>query len=34
MKLSKELREKLGDTDPIEGFHVMEWLRGVSDRQL
>jgi hypothetical protein len=31
MKLSEELREKLGDTDPIEGFHVMEWLRGVRD---
>ena len=31
MKLSEELREKLGDTNPIEGFHVMEWLRGVRD---
>lgn len=29
--ISEELREKLGDTDPIEGFHVMEWLRGVRD---
>ena len=31
MKLSEKLREKLGDTEPIKGFHVMEWLRGVRD---
>jgi hypothetical protein len=31
MKLSEELRKKLGDTEPIKGFHVMEWLRGVRD---
>jgi hypothetical protein len=29
--ISEELREKLGDTEPIKGFHVMEWLRGVRD---
>jgi hypothetical protein len=31
MKLREKLREKLGDTEPIKGFHVMEWLRGVRD---
>jgi len=31
MKLSEKLREKLGDIEPIKGFHVMEWLRGVRD---
>ena len=31
MKLSEKLKEKLGDTEPIKGFHVMEWLRGVRD---
>jgi hypothetical protein len=31
MKLSDILKEKLGDTEPIKGFHVMEWLRGVRD---
>ncbi|MFN7095078.1 MAG: hypothetical protein ACK4M7_06915 [Burkholderiales bacterium] len=31
MRLSEKLREKLGDTEPIKGFNVMEWLRGVRD---
>jgi hypothetical protein len=29
--ISEELKERLGDTEPIKGFHVMEWLRGVRD---
>lgn len=29
--ISEELKERLGDTKPIKGFHVMEWLRGVRD---
>ena len=31
MSLREELNKKLGDTKPIEGFRVMEWLRGVRD---
>jgi len=31
MKLNEKLKEKLGDTEPIKGFHVMEWLRGIRD---
>ena len=31
MKLSEKLSKKLGNTEPIKGFKVMEWLRGVRD---
>lgn len=31
MKLSERLSERLGNTEPIKGFRVMEWLRGVRD---
>lgn len=27
----KSIREALGNTKPIPGFRVMEWLRGVRD---
>ena len=30
-KLERRLKEKLGDVRPIEGFRVMEWLRGVRN---
>lgn len=31
MNIREELNKRLGDTKPIKGFRVMEWLRGVRD---
>lgn len=31
MSIRDRLNKKLGDTNPIPGFEVMEWLRGVRD---
>ena len=31
MNLNEELSKLLGNTEPIQGFKVMEWLRGVRD---
>ena len=31
MNLNEELSKLLGNTEPIKGFKVMEWLRGVRD---
>ena len=33
MNLHEELRKLLGNTEPIRGFKVMEWLRGVRDER-
>ena len=32
MSIGEELKKRLGDA-PIEGFRVMEWLRGVRDAE-
>ena len=33
MNVREELNRRLGDTKPIPGFRVMEWLRGVRDAE-
>lgn len=31
MRLSERINKKFGTSEPIPGFKVMEWLRGVRD---